>query len=57
MFKNKGHEAEYHFNKDLASNFGTVKSAVEESPPSIAKVIAAVEEGEKLIADRISSYV
>ena len=51
-FKTKCHEAQYRFNEDLASNFGAVKSAVEEAPPSIAKVIAAVEEGEKLIADR-----
>ena len=41
-FKKKGHEAQDRFNEDLASKFGAVKSAVEEAPPSIAKVIAVV---------------
>ena len=51
-FKKKGHEAQYRFNEELASKFGAVKDAVEETPPSVAKVVAAVEEGEKLIAER-----
>ena len=48
----KGHKVQYCFNEEFASKFGVVKSANEEAPPSITKVIMVVKEGEKLIAER-----
>ena len=51
-FKKKGYEGHYRFDEELASKFVAVKGAVKEVSHSNAKVIAAVEEGENLIAER-----
>ena len=51
-FKKKSHEVQYRFNEDLASKFATVSSALKEAPPAIGKAATAIEEGEKLIAER-----
>ena len=51
-FKKKSHEVQFRFNEDLASKFATVSSALKETPLAVEKAAAAVQEGEKLIAER-----
>ena len=53
-FKKNSHEVQYHFNEDIASKVATVSSALKETLPDIKKAAAAVEEGEKLITERIA---
>ena len=51
MFKKKGHETQYRLSGNRASKFSAVKGIIEEAPPSITKAIAAIQEGEKLLAE------
>ena len=48
----KSHEVQFRFNEEVASKLAAVKCAAGETQPTVERIIASAEEGEKVISEK-----
>ena len=48
-FKKRGHEKQFLFNEQVREQFEVIDSALKQTPPTVEKNRAAIQEGERLI--------